>query len=346
MISVIIPCYKCGDTLETCVNSILRQTYTNLEILLIDDGSPDLTGGLCDRLAREDRRIVVFHQENKGLVGAWKRGLREARGKYIVFVDSDDWIEETAIEQLYTKMTQFDAEIVVGGIVLDYKDGRKAYHDNMIKEGLYDRSDIERSILPCFYHCTTQMESRALILSRCGKIFEKELLLKNYQLFDENVSYGEDDMTTFISVLSAERLYCFKGYFPYHYCRNAESMIGKYDPDGYKKCFMLHKKLIEIAEQNQYLYTEQLKIHFLENCIVNIKKSMHRNKQDSLRNFLKNIECMMNSAELQDAFKCCKDVIKQYGIKERLFIELLEKKCYLLCIFMVRIAFVLKIGAE
>ena len=78
MISVIIPCYKCRNTLERCVNSILNQTYIDLEILLIDDGSPkeDGTGELCDILAKSDKRIVAVHQENRGLVGAWKRGVR------------------------------------------------------------------------------------------------------------------------------------------------------------------------------------------------------------------------------------------------------------------------------
>lgn len=348
MISVIIPCYKCRNTLERCVNSILNQTYIDLEILLIDDGSPkeDGTGELCDILAKSDKRIVAVHQENRGLVGAWKRGVREAKGNYIVFVDSDDWIEETSIEKLYTKIMQYDVEIVIGGIVLDYKDGKKAYHDNMLREGLYNRTDIEEDILPFFYHYTTKMESRALILSRCGKIFKKELLLKNYKLFDERISYGEDDVTTFLSVLSAQSLYCFNAYFPYHYCRNSDSMIGKYDPDSYKKCLILHKRLIEIAEQNHYLHIEQLEIHFLENCMVNIKKSMHRDKQDALRELLRNIDSIMNEKEMKEAFKYCEKAIREYGVKERLFIGLLKKKHYLLCIFLVRIAFRLRVGAE
>ena len=117
MISVIIPCYNCVDTLGKCVESILNQTYRNLEVLLIDDGSPEEegTGKLCDILAKSDKRIIAVHQENRGLVGAWKRGVREAKGNYIAFVDSDDWIEKNAIERLYTKIVQFNAEIIVGG---------------------------------------------------------------------------------------------------------------------------------------------------------------------------------------------------------------------------------------
>lgn len=348
MISVIIPCYNCVDTLGKCVESILNQTYRNLEVLLIDDGSPEEegTGKLCDILAKSDKRIITVHQENRGLVGAWKRGVREAKGNYIAFVDSDDWIEKNAIERLYTKIVQFNAEIAVGGMVLDYKNGKKAYHDNMLKEGLYSREDIEKEILPLFYHYTTKMESRALVLSRCGKIFKKELLLKNYKLFDERISYGEDDMTIFLSVLSAQSLYCFNTYFPYHYCRNSDSMIGKYEPDSYKKCLILHRKLMEIARQNDYLYIEQLEIHFLENCMVNIKKSIHRDKQNTLLSLSRNINSVMNEEELKKAFRCCKKIIRQYGLKERLFIELLKKKQYLLCIFMVRIAVRLSVGAE
>ncbi|MDO4294016.1 MAG: glycosyltransferase family 2 protein [Eubacteriales bacterium] len=100
LISVIVPVYNILDCLERCVDSIRRQTWENLEILLVDDGSDDGTGALCDRLAAEDRRIRVFHKENGGSSSARNLGIRKARGEWLGFVDSDDWIEPQMYERL------------------------------------------------------------------------------------------------------------------------------------------------------------------------------------------------------------------------------------------------------
>ena len=98
LISIIVPVYKVEKYLEKCVKSILKQTYTNLEIILVDDGSPDKCGQLCDELAKTDDRIKVFHKENGGLSDARNFGVERANGEYIGFVDSDDYIHESMYE--------------------------------------------------------------------------------------------------------------------------------------------------------------------------------------------------------------------------------------------------------
>lgn len=346
MISIIVPCYRCVDSLLMCVNSIQNQTYSEFEILLIDDGSPDATGKLCDEFADSDSRIKVVHQENRGLVGAWKRGLQEARGEYIAFVDSDDWIESDMLEKMYSKAIQYQTDMVIGGMTLDYADGRKAYHDNTAKEGYYDRKAIEGDILPHFYHYTNKMESRAIIVSRCSKLIKKSLLMKNYDLFDESISYGEDDVTIFLSAISSKSLYCFNNYYPYHYCRNSESMIGKYDPDGYNKCLFLYQKLREVAAHYNYSYEKQITIHFMEKCMVIMKKEMHRNESDNLKCIAENIQKIAEADEVKQAFSVCREIIACYGLKERIFINLLEHRYYLFCVFSVRILNKIKMGAQ
>ena len=101
LISVVIPVYNIEEYLERCVNSICAQTYRNLEILLVDDGSTDGSGALCDALAEKDKRIKVFHKANGGSSSARNVGIAQARGKYIGFVDSDDYISENMYELLY-----------------------------------------------------------------------------------------------------------------------------------------------------------------------------------------------------------------------------------------------------
>ena len=98
--SVIVPVYKVEDYLERWIKSILQQTYKNFELILVDDGSPDNCGIMCDEFAKKDDRIIVIHQENAGLSAARNAGLAIARGKYILFVDSDDWILESTTIKL------------------------------------------------------------------------------------------------------------------------------------------------------------------------------------------------------------------------------------------------------
>ncbi|MBQ3652809.1 MAG: glycosyltransferase family 2 protein [Synergistaceae bacterium] len=127
LISVIVPAYNVEKYLARCLNSILAQTYTNLEILIIDDGSTDSTGTISDQYALRDPRIRVIHQENQGLAEVRNVGLREARGEYIQFVDSDDWIDPETIETCYKYLHEYDADIVSFCFIHEYENGKR-YH--------------------------------------------------------------------------------------------------------------------------------------------------------------------------------------------------------------------------
>ena len=115
-ISVIVPVYKTEEYLRKCVESILAQTYTNLEVILVDDGSPDGSGKICDEYAERDERVRVIHKENGGLSSARNAGLDVATGDYITFVDSDDYLDDGIYEKLVTKMEETSSDIVMMNI--------------------------------------------------------------------------------------------------------------------------------------------------------------------------------------------------------------------------------------
>ncbi len=127
LISVIVPVYKVEQYLHKCVNSIRNQTYKNLEILLVDDGSPDRCSEMCDELAKQDSRIRVLHKENGGLSSARNAGLDIMQGEYVGFVDSDDWIEAEMYETLLCLIQEHNAKIAACGISMDRPDGGVAY---------------------------------------------------------------------------------------------------------------------------------------------------------------------------------------------------------------------------
>ena len=115
LISIIIPVYKVEPYLRKCLDSVVQQTYRNLEIILVDDGSPDSCGAICDEYATKDERITVIHQENKGLSAARNAGLDIATGDYIQFVDSDDWIEPDALATVLSIAEDHHVDIVCFG---------------------------------------------------------------------------------------------------------------------------------------------------------------------------------------------------------------------------------------
>ena len=146
LISIIVPVYNAEKYLKKCIESILEQTYTNLEIILINDGSKDTSKIICDEFAKKDDRIVVIHKENEGVGRARNDGLDRATGKYIAFVDSDDYIEKNAIEILYNTLIEKKVDCVKGNYDIITSTGvnqntelklDKKYEDDEIKEFVY-----------------------------------------------------------------------------------------------------------------------------------------------------------------------------------------------------------------
>lgn len=104
-ISIVVPVYNAEAYLEKSIGSLLNQTYQNLEIILVNDGSKDESGRICDKLATQDSRIRVIHKENEGVTSTWTKGALEATGEYLNFMDSDDWVEPCMIEEMQAKLT-------------------------------------------------------------------------------------------------------------------------------------------------------------------------------------------------------------------------------------------------
>lgn len=134
LISIIVPVYKAEKFIKKCVDSILNQTYENIEILLIDDESPDNSRAICDNLASIDKRIRVIHQKNTGVSGARNTGIRLARGDYLAFVDSDDWIDKEMISVLYNLMQKHNTPVSACGIEMVSEKGHVAYFSDNINE--------------------------------------------------------------------------------------------------------------------------------------------------------------------------------------------------------------------
>lgn len=335
MISIVVPCYNCETTLERCVNSLLNQTESNIEIILVDDGSTDKTFECCETFAKKDLRIKFIHQKNGGLMNAWKRGTIEATGEYIMFCDADDYLDLDSVAILYGRLRDIHVDIIVYGMKMEYEDGSVVYQNNRLEKEFYTREEITDYILPLFFS-DGNMESCIIQMSRCTKIFRRELLVGNLKYLNDKISVGEDALTTFATVLSAEALCFIKEYYPYHYVRNNSSMIGKYDPSLFRKIIDLRKEMFKIADAYQYAYPLQIEAYFLSKTFLCMKKEICRNKNVGYRAVRKQLKDMRENEIMVKAIGQCS--IRRYDLKSKLFACMMIKKQYLFVYYLTRVA--------
>lgn len=177
MISIIVPIYNAEQYLHRCIDSILAQSYTDFELLLIDDGSKDSSGAICDEYASRDTRVHVFHKENGGVSSARNLGLYNAKGEWITFIDSDDWVKSEFLEKL---IDSGDADLIVGGSIRT--SGRK----EQLLDIRYDKNTI-----PDFLN---QYLDNLLLLAPWGKLLRRTIITENHIRFDEHTRFGEDTL--------------------------------------------------------------------------------------------------------------------------------------------------------
>lgn len=182
VVSVIVPVYKVENVLHYCIDSILNQTYKNFELILVDDGSPDDSGKICDKYAKKDNRIKVIHKENGGVSSARNCGIDAAKGKYICFVDSDDYVNKNYLEILIrtkSEHPEFDNIWCYFQTVTDYDSmvGNLIVDDN---KNIYSVKDI------------MTLHEKWLDAGPVCKLYDRKTILENGLTFDSNLSLGED----------------------------------------------------------------------------------------------------------------------------------------------------------
>ncbi|VMD49774.1 glycosyl transferase family protein [Streptococcus pneumoniae] len=185
-ITVIVPVYNVENYLRKCLDSIITQTYKNIEIVVVNDGSTDASGEICKEFAEIDHRITYIEQENAGLSAARNTGLENMSGDYVTFVDSDDWIELDYVETLYKKITEYQADIAVGNYY-SFNESEGMFYFHISGDSYYEKVYDNVSIFENLYE-TQEMKSFALI-SAWGKLYKARLF---EQLRFDMGKLGED----------------------------------------------------------------------------------------------------------------------------------------------------------
>lgn len=224
MISIIVPVYNIENYLPQCIESILSQTYTDIEIILVDDGSTDKSGIICDKYASVDNRIQVIHKHNGGLVSARKAGIRSSHGEYVAYVDGDDWIEPDMYQTLYEIMITQNVEIVMCGRYEDTGDVSRPVYQGL-PEGRYDKQALLDEIYPHMI-IKDKFFDWGLFPGVWDKLFRKECVEK-YQLeVNDELTMGEDAACAYPCLLNADSIFVLHKCL-YHYRQTTSSMVKK-----------------------------------------------------------------------------------------------------------------------
>ncbi len=191
LISIVVSIYNEWEYLDKCIDSIVNQTYKNIEIILVDDGSTDCCGEICDKYAEQDSRIIVIHKPNGGLVSARKAGTKKATGDYIINVDGDDWIEKERIQNLVKGIEQYHADIIyMDGYVREYPDNQVMVKGNL-RRGFYTKQQVQEEILMKLAS-TNHFYEKNIEMFMWLWAFKRELIKEKQPLIDERISMGED----------------------------------------------------------------------------------------------------------------------------------------------------------
>lgn len=307
-VSIIVPVYNVAPYLDKCVKSLVNQTCKNIEILLIDDGSTDDSGKLCGKWADTDSRVKVYHIEKSGVSVARNKGMKESSGKWICFVDADDWCDANYIEELVKYAEAGASDIFIGGFTAEYSDysGQDAFFK--FDEYSFLPEDKTLLIASCFVHTAfSQPGSVTNVGVPWGKIYRADFLRKNDLSFVPGLERMQDTIFNLYAFDAAERVN-YKRLYTYHYRKNIFASTVGYRPDFSNTIIKVDaeiERFINKSQRYELKEARRCKTVALINEMVRLQFASGKNKA-SVFEKTKKINDFLNVPVFSENIKNCK----------------------------------------
>lgn len=297
LISVIVPIYKVQDYLNRCVRSIVNQTYKNLEIILVDDGSPDDCPRICDEWGKKDQRIKVIHKENGGLSDARNAGMKVMTGTYVSYVDSDDWIEQDMYQKMMNAIKENDADICecafekTSGIIKKYDQKQDNKVSIMDKQSAL-MAVVEETIQPVVWN----------------KLYKRQVVDK---LWFEVGKYNEDEFFTYKAIERADKIIQIS-YIGYYYFFRTDSIINEtYTIRRLDGLQARYERMKYLSKYPEIYGAAKRQLVFV--CMYHYQKGMRHLSGKELEVLKKKVKKIYNDIPIE------KQDIQQYSSKERIW---------------------------
>lgn len=322
LISVVMPVYNVEDYVEKCIKSILNQSFSKFELIIVNDGSTDHSYEICKKYAKSDHRIRLINKKNGGLVSSWKVGARESKGECIAFVDSDDYIEKKYLENLYSKYKEFKVELVMAPV--KKKKNEEIYNiEYKLKPGFYDYEELKKKVLPNILNDNGLFQSRILLPNRWGKLIARKLVLKNMKYVDEKTTYAEDLNLLIPIFLDLNSIYVAEGKEDsYIYRIRNNSMVRGYDKNRWTSVKLVYTSLYRIYNEKNLgpQFLNQLCLDYLSSII-----QCYKNEIKKRGNNFKRFKRFIFEMRQQNLFKMSINRKDNFSLPNKMLLKVIKK---------------------
>lgn len=296
MVTIVVPVYNARSSIEECLASIAAQSYRDWECVVVDDGSTDGSGGICDRFQLEDSRFKVFHQANRGVSATRNKALDAASGDYVAFVDADDALMPDAIEKLVAAIG--DSDLVVAGMRHEYRDGKT----KIVAPATSGRFEL----LPRETEKMLDLERKFLLYAPHEKLYRRSIIERFSSRFEEGCSYGEDLMFNFGYLEHVGAISCIENPI-YKYRISGEGLSAAYRPDQFSQDYSQWKLVRSFYERKGMISRQLDEYHFRRLWGIVYDGLFAYPKQESKRGYIESILDIPEIASLdkhRDVFSC------------------------------------------
>lgn len=295
VVSIIVPVYNVEHNIRKCITSILLQSYEFIEVILIDDGSQDNSGHICDDYEKKDKRVHCYHKQNAGLGLARNTGLKYATGDYVLFIDSDDYIDTKMVEIMLEKMIKHEVEMVSTNFIYNGQSQKSFF-----PEGKYSGEEINNIIAHMLGSKDCNNEDQFNV-SACTKLYSRKVIIDNNIYFpSERILVWEDLAFNCDYLSKCSSIYIINDAF-YHYCYNQDSLTHSYNPEKFKQIMIMYRYLFEKIKELEIRDDASLRLAYtiLGNVRTCLKLEAYYLNKNGFRVALKNIQSICADLELQ-----------------------------------------------
>lgn len=294
-ISIIIPMYNAEKYIARCLESVINQSFNNIEIIIVNDGSTDESLEICKKYGEVDERIIILNKRNSGVSVARNEGMNVATGEYVMFVDADDWIDESMCQDLYKRISECQADICFCNNIKEY--GNKSeYIDFGISKDVISLDEIKEVILSLIEEKDKKIaHRRETFRGPCAKLYKRSIIIDKNITFNKELAIGED------LVFNLEYLkYCKKivveRKFLYHYRVNLQSATKRYREnawDTYRKLLVILEEYLK-SNFSKEEYIDRLNKLKLKYFIISINNEMSKSNK---KGYVEKIRCIKSICE-------------------------------------------------
>lgn len=331
-VSIIVPVYNVENYIERCLNSLVNQTFKDIEVITINDGSTDKSLELLNKYEKEDIRVSVIDLGDEGVSYCRNLGIEKANGKYIMFVDSDDWIDSSMVEVMYKKAEENNLDLVMCSYIREFKDHSKEKIFNLPQEIIYKEDKVKNELLRKLVGPIKEELSNPEMLDALGtvwgKLYRADILKENKIKFVDLKKIGSAEDTLFnIFTFNYLKKVMFLNKSMYHYWRdNPKSVTSQYNPKLKEQRKVFFKYISDFIKENNF---EQVFEEALNNRICTSVLGLgliecSKNNKISRINKIKNIKIIINEEYIRNAYKNLE--LKYFSIHWRIFYFFIKNK--------------------